>query len=256
MTQEERRLFLLRALLAEEPRWQDITIPADAQGQRDLLRSLMNVRPPKAIAPEVLAVQDAYLQEESRRKGIVELSTLNERQSGLYLWQGDITRLACDAIVNAANEQMLGCFVPCHGCIDNAIHTYAGMQLRLACAEQMHAQGHAEPVGLAKLTSAYNLPSRYILHTVGPLITAPLTKRDRQLLAACYRSCFRLAQEHQLKSIAFCCISTGEFHFPNDVAAQIAITTIQSCRAQTNSEMKVIFNVFKEKDRQLYEQLL
>lgn len=146
MTQEERRLFLLRALLAEEPRWQDIAIPADAQGQRDLLRSLMNVRPPKAIAPEVLAVQDAYLQEESRRKGIVELSTLNERQSGLYLWQGDITRLACDAIVNAANEQMLGCFVPCHGCIDNAIHTYAGMQLRLACAEQMHAQGHAEPV--------------------------------------------------------------------------------------------------------------
>ena len=256
MTQEERRLFLLRALLAEEPRWQDIAIPADAQGQRDLLRSLMNVRPPRAIAPEVLAVQDAYLQEESRRKGIVELSTLNERQSGLYLWQGDITRLACDAIVNAANEQMLGCFVPCHGCIDNAIHTYAGMQLRLACAEQMQAHGHAEPVGLAKLTSAYNLPSRYILHTVGPLITAPLTKRDRQLLAACYRSCFRLAQEHQLKSIAFCCISTGEFHFPNDVAAQIAVTTIQACRAQTNSEMKVIFNVFKEKDRQLYEQLL
>lgn len=256
MTQEERRLFLLRALLAEEPRWQDIAIPADAQGQCDLLRSLMNVRPPRAIAPEVLAVQDAYLQEESRRKGIVELSTLNERQSGLYLWQGDITRLACDAIVNAANEQMLGCFVPCHGCIDNAIHTYAGMQLRLACAEQMHAQGHAEPVGLTKLTSAYNLPSRYILHTVGPLITASLTKRDRQLLAACYRSCFRLAQEHQLKSIAFCCISTGEFHFPNDVAAQIAVTTIQACRAQTNSEMKVIFNVFKEKDRQLYEQLL
>ena len=177
-------------------------------------------------------------------------------REGIYLWQGDITTLRCDAIVNAANSGMLGCFVPCHGCIDNAIHTFAGVQLRLACARIMDGQGRQEETGGAKLTPAFNLPCRYILHTVGPIVSGRLTQRDCDLLASCYRSCLELAEENHIKSVAFCCISTGEFHFPNRQTAEIAVNTVMEFKEKTPSNMEVIFNVFKDMDAAIYRALL
>ena len=174
----------------------------------------------------------------------------------LYLWQGDITKLSCGAIVNAANSGLTGCYVPNHACIDNCIHTYAGVQLRLDCAEIMEKQGHEEPTGQAKLTRAYNLPCSFVLHTVGPIVTGEPTKEDEQLLTSCYRSCLSLAEENGVKSIAFCSISTGVFHFPNERAAEIAIDTVRQYKSETGSEMKVIFNVFKDLDKEIYERLL
>lgn len=196
------------------------------------------------------------MKDETEKKGITELTDLQPIQDNLYLWRGDITTLRCDGIVNAANNQMLGCFCPNHGCIDNAIHTFAGIQLRLACAELMKKQGHEEETGTAKITPAYNLPCKYVLHTVGPIITGRLREKDNQLLASCYRSCLELAEQNGLKSIAFCCISTGEFHFPNDKAAEIAIQTVKEYRKRTGSQMEVIFNVFKKTDYEIYRKLL
>lgn len=254
MTQEERLTFLLDYLLRE--RQEKFDVPADPQGRRQLLRALMNVRMPAPVSDEFLGVQDAYLQEETRRKGITDLQELEPVEPGIYLWQGDITTLRCDAIVNAANSGMLGCFVPCHGCIDNAIHTFAGVQLRLACARIMDEQGRQEETGGAKLTPAFNLPCRYILHTVGPIVSGRLTQRDCDLLASCYRSCLELAEENHIKSVAFCCISTGEFHFPNQQAAEIAVNTVMEFKEKTPSNMEVIFNVFKDVDAAIYRALL
>ncbi len=256
MTQIERRLHLIQELLKEQPRYEGMGIPEDEDGQKCLLRSLLNIRMPHPASQEFLAVQDAYLREETRRKGITDLADLHPVQEGIYLWQGDITTLRCDAIVNAANSQMLGCFVPCHGCIDNAIHTFSGVQLRLACAELMREQGHEEETGKAKITPAFNLPCRYVLHTVGPIVGGLLTKKDRDLLASSYRSCLELAEQKHINSIAFCCISTGEFHFPNEKAAEIAIQTVNEYRERTNSKMEVIFNVFKKTDLNIYRKLL
>lgn len=256
MTQTERRLYLISELLKEQPRYEGMKIPESEDGQKRLLRSLFNIRMPRTASQEFLAVQDAYLQEETRHKGITDLANLQPVQEGIYLWQGDITTLRCDAIVNAANSQMLGCFVPCHGCIDNAIHTFAGVQLRLACAELMHQQGHEEETGKAKITPAFNLPCRYILHTVGPIVGGRLTKKDEDLLASSYRSCLELAEQKHIKSIAFCCISTGEFHFPGKKAAEIAIQTVKERRVRTNGKMEVIFNVFKKSDFNIYRELL
>ena len=256
MTQRERRLYLIEKLLQERPKDIGVEIPEDEESQKQLLRSLFNIRMPRPAGQEFIAVQDTYLQEELRCRGITELDDLQPVQDGIYLWQGDITTLRCDAIVNAANSQMLGCFVPCHRCIDNAIHTFAGIQLRLACAEQMRRQGHEEETGKAKLTPAFNLPCRYVLHTVGPIVGSRLTKRDEELLASCYRSCLELAEQHGIKSVAFCCISTGEFRFPNEKAAEIAIRTVKECRERTQSKTEVIFNVFKERDLHIYRELL
>lgn len=256
MTQTERRRYLIAVLLKEQPQYSKIEIPCDEQGQKTLLRSLFNIRMPLPVTEEFLTVQNAYLQEETRRKGITALSDLEPAQKGIYLWRGDITTLQCDGIVNAANSQMLGCFVPCHGCIDNAIHTYAGVQLRLECSELMKQQGHEEEIGRAKLTKAYNLPCRYVLHTVGPIVYGSLTKKDKELLASCYQSCLELAERNGMKSIAFCCISTGEFHFPNDKAAQIAVETVKRYKEQAHSKIEVIFNVFKELDYNIYRELL
>lgn len=256
MTQAERRTYLIEALLKEHPQFFKIEIPCDEQEQKTLLRSLFNIRMPEPVTEEFLTIQNAYLQEETRRKGITALSNLEPIQKEIYLWRGDITTLQCDAIVNAANSQMLGCFCPNHGCIDNAIHTFAGVQLRLTCAGLMKQQGHEEETGKAKITSAYNLPSRYVLHTVGPIVYGNLTKKDKELLASCYQSCLELAERNGLKSIAFCCISTGEFHFPNDKAAKIAIETVKRYKEQANSKIEVIFNVFKEIDYNIYRELL
>lgn len=256
MTQGERRVALIEELLRERPEYADLEIPAGEQEQKNLLRSLFNVRMPKPVTERFLKIQDAYLQEEIKQKGITELADLQPVQKQLYLWQGDITTLRCDAIVNAANSQMLGCFCPCHGCIDNAVHTFSGVQLRMACADLMEKQGHEEQTGTAKMTPAYNLPCKYVLHTVGPIITGQVREKDEQLLASCYRSCLELADQKGLKSIAFCCISTGEFHFPNEKAAEIAIQTVRGYKMQTNSQIEVIFNVFKAVDYEIYRELL
>lgn len=256
MTQTERRLFLIKEMLREQPGYQDVDIPINAQEQKNLLRSLFNIRMPEFAGDEFLNIQNEYLQTETAQKEITNIEDLIPVKEDIYVWQGDITTLKCDAIVNAANSRMLGCFYPCHGCIDNAIHTYAGIQLRAACAELMRKQGHEEPTGNAKITPAYNLPCKYVLHTVGPIIQGRLRRQDEELLASCYRSCMKLAGENGVKSIAFCCISTGEFHFPNERAAAVAVETVKGYKQQTKSRMKVIFNVFKEIDLHIYRELL
>ena len=256
MTQTERLVFLINYLIDENNELRTIDIPAQDTERKRLLRSLMNIRPPKTASKAFLEVHDAYLQEECTRKGVISLSDISLEQQGIYLWQGDITRLSVDAIVNAANSAMLGCFVPCHGCIDNAIHSAAGIELRLECYRIMEKQKTEEPTGKAKITKAYNLPCRYVLHTVGPIIYGKVTRKDCELLSDCYRSCLELAAANQLKSVAFCCISTGEFHFPNEKAAEIAIQTVQDYQRNKQNGMEVVFNVFKDSDYQIYKQLL
>ena len=229
----------------------------DATAQRRLLRSLMNLWPNLPLSDEYLKLQDELLSAEREERGVVNVSELSRLPGeSIALWRGDITRLDADAIVNAANSALLGCFCPCHGCIDNAIHSAAGLQLRAECGRIMERQGHEEPPGGAKLTGAYNLPSRYVIHTVGPIVIGPLRQTDRELLAACYRSCLALAMERGLQSIAFCCISTGEFHFPGREAAEIAVSTVRECLSADKSRIQVILNVFKESDEAIYRRLL
>lgn len=260
MTQTKRRRFLLSSLLAEAPEYRQLAVPDDAAGQKQLLRALLNVRPPRDASPEFLQVQDEYLRAELAQKGVTVLEGLTPAarcgEAALYLWQGDITTLQCDAIVNAANSGMTGCYVPNHRCIDNCIHSFAGVELRLACNELMKRQGHEELTGQAKITPAFNLPCKYVIHTVGPIVHGPLTSRDCELLASCYRSCLDLAAKQGLTSIAFCCISTGEFHFPNEKAAEIAVETVENYLKETGYPIKVIFNVFKDEDLIIYKNIL
>ncbi len=256
MNQEERRRYLIEELLRERPSCRRQEIPADADRQKVLLRALMNVRHPASTGKSFLEVQDAYLQGELAAKKITRLSELSRVREGIYLWRGDITTLECGAIVNAANSRLTGCYQPCHNCIDNCIHTYAGVQLRLKCAEMMAEQGYEEPTGQAKITPAYNLPCEYVIHTVGPIVQGKLTQEHCRLLESCYRSCLELADENGVGSIAFCCISTGVFMFPNDKAAEIAVDTVQKYKAGTGSKIEVIFNVFKEQDERIYRELL
>ena len=256
MNQNERRIFLIQELLKENKRYEDMEIPQDFEEQRALLRALMNVRIAKNVDDEFIKVQDEYLQEETKRKGIIDIDDLEPIKDGIYLWQGDITTLRCDVIVNAANSGMTGCYVPNHRCIDNCIHSFAGVQLRLECDEIMTKQGYGEPTGQAKITKSYNLPCKYIIHTVGPIINGKLTSEDCDLLESCYKSCLELAAKNNLDSIAFCCISTGEFHFPNDKAAQIAVKTVEEFMKKETSLKKVIFNVFKDMDKEIYRKLL
>lgn len=256
MNQEDRRRYLIEELLRERLSCRRQEIPADADRQKVLLRGLMNVRHPAATSKEFLEVQDDYLHEELAAKKITRLSDLRPIQNGIYLWRGDITTLECGAIVNAANSGMTGCYQPCHDCIDNCIHTYAGVQLRLKCAEIMAQQGYKEPTGQAKITPAYNLPCEHVIHTVGPIVQGELTQEHCALLESCYRSCLELADENGVGSIAFCCISTGVFMFPNDKAAEIAVDTVQKYKTETGSKIEVIFNVFKEQDEGIYRELL
>ncbi|MDR1705800.1 MAG: protein-ADP-ribose hydrolase [Clostridiales bacterium] len=232
------------------------SIPPDAQGKWLLFRSIVNARNPEPVSEDFLAVQDELLQSIIAERGVTDIAALRPVRDNLYLWRGDITTLKVDAIVNAANSGMLGCFVPNHACIDNAIHTFAGVQLRMECAAFMEKQGRPEPAGQAKITAAYNLPGKYILHTVGPVITGSLTQKHCALLASCYRSCLELAELNGVQSIAFCCISTGEFRFPNEEAAAVAVKTVEDYIAERRSEVKVIFNVFKENDYNIYRRLL
>lgn len=258
MTQDERREYLIQYLLKEEVRFVRQSIPTDKQGQENLLRSLMNIRPPRPVSGEFLKIQDEYLTERNRERGITDIDTLApvKSDSRLYIWQGDITTLKCDAIVNACNSQMLGCFSPMYACIDNFIHTYAGVELRLKMHEIMTKQGHEEETGKAKITSGYNLPAKYILHTVGPIIQWKVTKKDEELLASCYRECLRLAADTGAESIAFCCLSTGVFRFPQQRAAEIATNTVKQYLDKDSRIKKVIFNVFKDEDLKIYNGLL
>ena len=256
MKQSERRIFLIKSLLQERTEYRDISISSDIEQQKQLLRALMNVRTPQQIGTEFLRIQDEYLKYEIAAKGITDVAELTPFQQGIYLWQGDITTLKCDAVVNAANSGMTGCYIPNHRCIDNAIHTFAGMQLRLICDNLMEQQGYPEPAGGAKITPAFNLPSRYVLHTVGPVISGKVKKYERELLASCYRSCLELAAKNKLESVAFCCISTGEFHFPNELAAEIAVQSVKEFFRLQTGVKKVIFNVFKDLDKNIYQKLL
>ena len=258
MTQDERREYLIQYLLKEEIPFGRQNIPTDKQGQENLLRSLMNVRPPRPISNDFLKIQDEYLTERNIERGITDVDTLApvKSDSRLYIWQGNITTLKCDAIVNACNSQMLGCFSPMHACIDNFIHTYAGMELRLKMHEIMAKQGHEEETGKAKITSGYNLPTKYILHTVGPIIQWKVTKEDEDLLASCYTECLKLAADTGVESIAFCCLSTGVFRFPQQRAAEIATSTVKQYLNKDSRIKKVIFNVFKDEDLKIYSGLL
>ena len=259
MTRSEQIHFLNEALLQEMPQYRREAerIPSDTDSRRYLLRCLMNVREPRALSPRFLEAQDALLRAEREAKGVVRIAELPPvpAEPRLVLWQGDITRLDADAIVNAANSALLGCFRPGHNCIDNVIHSAAGLQLREECAEIMRRQGHEEPTGQAKITKGYNLPAKHVLHTVGPIITGPLTEEDRALLASCYRSCLELAEENGLRSVAFCCISTGVFRFPKDEAARIAVRTV-TAYLQSSALEKVIFCVHGDENLQLYQKLL
>ena len=236
MTQKERRIFLIDCLLKENLGYRTARIPDDEREQKRLHRSLMNVRPPQDTSEEFLRIQDEYLREAIR--------------------EGDITRLKVDTIVNAANSAMTGCWQPCHACIDNCIHTFAGVQLRAVCACIMQKQGHEEPTGSAKITNAFNLPCKYVIHTVGPIVQGRLQKKHEEELASCYRSCLELAEQYKVRSIAFCCISTGVFMFPNRRAAEIAVETVRTYCKETRSRIKVVFNVFKDEDLAIYSAIL
>ena len=263
MTQNGRLDFLVEEFKADSVQYKDLQTPEDTEGKRRILRSLMNIRMPRKMDEAVLSVQDEYLQERIRENGIVELADIPIIRDRMSIWQGDITRLAVDAIVNAANSQMLGCFVPMHTCIDNCIHTFAGVQLRAECARQMeqlksrYGRDYEQPTALPMLTDAYNLPARKVIHIVGPIVQGRLTASLENDLAACYRNTLDMCLENGLKSVAFCCISTGVFHFPNKRAAEIAVQTVTGWLSEHPGGMeRVIFNVFKDEDKAYYEQLL
>ena len=258
MTQSERREYLIQYLLKEDMKIFRPKMPSDKQGQEELLRSLMNVRMPKPISEEFLKIQDEYLTQRNMERGITDVNDLQPTASDprFYIWQGDITTLKCDAIVNACNSQMLGCFSPMHACIDNFIHTYAGIELRLKMHEIMLKQGHEEETGKAKITPGYNLPAKYILHTVGPIIQWEASKQDEDLLASCYKECLKLAADTGVESVAFCCLSTGVFRFPQQLAAEIAVSTVKNYINEDSRIKKVIFNVFKDEDLRIYHTLI
>ena len=246
----EERQRMMRALMNV---WSSESIQACLEGRVATNEDEVNVWEPRPIAEDFLTMQDAELQMQREDKGVVEISDITPQTPDILLWQGDITRLKVDAIVNAANAQALGCWAPLHNCIDNCIHSAAGIQLRKECADKM--QGRLLATGDAFITQGYNLPARHVIHTVGPIIPDGIpTKEQEEQLAQCYRSCLDLAEQNGLESIAFCCISTGVFHFPNELAARIAIETVKSY--PRHALKTIVFNVFLDKDRNIYQQLL
>lgn len=246
--------FLINYLLNERNDVDGIEIPNNDADKFRLYRSLVNIRPAVKADEDYLQAEDEYLTALTESKGITDISDLTPVEDGIYLWKGDITTLKCDAIVNAANSGMTGCYRPCHNCIDNCIHTFAGVRLRLKCGQIMQAQGHEEPTGMAKITPAYNLPCDYVIHTVGPIVDSILTDEHCRLLESSYKSCLEIAVQNGIGSIAFCCISTGVFGFPQDKAAEIAVRTVREFRK--SHDIQVIFNVFKEDDHEIYKRLL
>ena len=262
-TQEERLDYLVEEFKADSDEYKELQTPNSTEDKRRILRSLMNIRMPKELSSEVMKVQDEYLTERAAEKGVVNLSDIPVIRDGLSIWQGDITRLSVDAIVNAANSQMLGCFVPMHTCIDNCIHTFAGVQLRAECNRQMnelrirYGRDYEQPTAVPMLTEAYNLPAKKVIHIVGPIVQYKLTSELEKDLENCYRNTLDMCAENGLKSVAFCCISTGVFHFPNKKAAEIAVKTVSEwLRDNPGKVERVIFNVFKDEDKAIYEKLI
>lgn len=245
---------LINYLLNENPEYRKIRIPSSEEEQFRLYRSLVNVRSACEISAEYLAAEDEYLRQKTAEKGITDIADLSPVEDDIYLWRGDITTLKCGAIVNAANSGMTGCYQPCHNCIDNCIHTFAGTRLRLECAGIMKKQGYPEPTGQAKITPAYNLPCDYVIHTVGPIVQGKLTAEHCRLLKSCYQSCLELAVQNGIDSIAFCCISTGVFGFPKQEAAEIAVRTVRNF--MKSHRIKVIINVFGNEDYGIYRKIL
>lgn len=257
MDKEEQLDFLIQYLIDE--RNESIDVPNDLQSKKNLFRSLMNIRMPSRISEEFLKVQDDYLTNETLNKDLTSVEDIKKVKGKIALWQGDITTLKADAIVNAANSKLLGCFIPMHNCIDNVIHSAAGIQLREECNTIMKIQDKDEGIGKAKITGAYNLPSKHVIHTVGPAIAQGMlpSKSDCEDLASCYNSCLDIASQNNLDSLAFCCISTGIFNFPQDLAAEIAITTVEEyLKSNETSLNNVIFNVFTDRDYLIYKNLL
>ena len=246
--------FLIEYLLNENPRYKRMSIPVSEKEQFQLYRSLVNIRSAKPVSEDYINAENSFLQNITEQKGITDISDLKPTENNIYLWQGDITTLKCGAIVNAGNNGLTGCYQPCHNCIDNCIHTFAGVKLRLECAEIMRKQGHAEPTGRAKITSAYNLPCDYVIHTVGPIVHHRLTDKHCELLRSCYKNCLKIAVQNNIESIAFCCISTGVFGFPKQEASEIAVKTVSEFLE--NHNIKVIFNVFGDDDYEIYKKLL
>ena len=254
--QQEERLDYLIQILQEQVGNMRFAPAKNLAEKKDIFRALMNVWQGKNLPDTYFTLQDEYLQEELKYRPVQNVQDLPQLQKNCSVWQGDITLLAADAIVNAANKTLLGCLVPLHMCIDTAIHSFAGLQLRIKCREIIAAQGHEEETGQAKITPAYNLPCRYVIHTVGPVVGQRLTKRDEDLLCSCYRSCLRQAAANKIKSLAFCCISTGVFHFPNQRAGELAVQTVKACQKEFAPDVHVIFNVFKDVDLAVYTKLL
>ncbi len=261
-TQDQRLSYLVEAFKADSDDYRDLPTPSDPEEKRRVLRSLMNIRMPGELPADVLRVQDEYLAERAEEKGIVRLSEIPEIRDGLSIWQGDITRLAVDAIVNAANAQMLGCFVPMHNCIDNCIHSFAGVQLRAECGRQMerlrirYGRHYEQPTAVPMLTDAYNLPAGKVIHVVGPIVRHRLTPALENDLADCYGNILDMCLENGLKSVAFCGISTGVFRFPKQRAAEIAVKTVTDwLTAHPGSMERIIFTVFSDASRACYEQL-
>lgn len=256
MMEQEERLDYLIGYLQKHGSALRLPEAKTLEEKKAYFRALMNVWEVQPLTEEFLNIQDRYLQEELKSKPVRKMQDLIPVQKNLFVWQGDITLLAVDGVVNAANKSLLGCFLPLHKCIDNAVHSFAGLQLRAKCFEIMQAQGREEETGQAKITPAYNLPSRYVIHTVGPIVGQKLTAQDEALLCSCYRSCMRCAVEQGLTSIAFCCISTGEFHFPNQRAGELAVQTVKACQREFAQDMNVVFNVYKDIDMDIYIELL
>ena len=264
-TQEERLNYLIEKFKEESLEYKNIEIPKTIEDKKVLLRSLMNIRPPKEISNEILKIQDEYLTERAKQKGIVYLKDIKTvpYSNKISVWQGDITRLSCDAIVNAANSRMLGCFVPMHICIDNCIHTFAGVQLRNECNKIMnefrkkYGTDYKQPTAVPIITDGYNLPAKKIIHITGPIVTTRLTTELENDLANCYKNVLDMCLKNNLKSVAFCCISTGVFNFPNKRAAEIAVETVTNWLKQNENKIdRIIFNVFKTEDKKYYEEFL
>ncbi len=266
MNHNEQRVWLIQYLLDEDERYKSYGIPETEQAQKNLLRALMNVRMPDPVTDEFLQVQDEYLRTENEAAGLVDAADLKpcRLDDRLILWQGDMSKLIVDAVVNPANSALLGCFQPLHSCLDNILGSQAGVGLRLACSEYMEKQKavfgrqYEEPTGQAMLTPGFDLPAKYVIHTVGPIVTGPLNSEHKRLLASCYTSVLNKADENNLESIALCCISTGVFMFPQNNAAEIAVKTVRQWLEEhpDTSVKKIIFNVFKDEDLRLYDTIL
>lgn len=260
--------FLIDYLLKENKEIKLKDMPKTSEEKANLWRALCNIRNAKPISAEYLKVQDEYLQErleETQLTNVENIKSIKETYSKtnlenankICLWQGDITKLKIDAIVNAANSQGLGCFQPLHNCIDNQIQTFSGIQMRLECDKYMKKIGYNLPTGKAFITNGYNLPSKYVIHTVGPIINFEVSNEDKKLLKDCYINSLKIASEKGLKTIAFPCISTGIFRFPKELAVMCAFQGINEfLRDNKNSLEKIIFNVYGEEDFDIYDQFI